>query len=213
MYELNLHRSIASIFGVVSGHCEVLREGEQVWAVIRRGAGPIGQWREGWTIESPSDWALIIMNPPPSKRQRKKLTQIRDQVESDEDADDGGYMNTRESNLDSRGRIFSVNVSPQKKSTKQPWAARRIWNPPVDLELGLDMDSLFYERVVDAEVYDVPQPQDEVVAQPTKKKQRRTLRTVCLITWSFYCSFKMKFSLVVTSSSILAEGVSTDFFG
>ncbi|KAE9401895.1 hypothetical protein BT96DRAFT_991729 [Gymnopus androsaceus JB14] len=87
-------------------------------------------------------------------------------------------MNTRESSSDNQGRIFSVSVSPQKKSTKRPWVARRIWDPPIDLELGLDTDSSLYEQAFEAEVYDAPQPH-HVVGQSPKKKQR-TLRTLRL---------------------------------
>lgn len=120
----------------------------------------------------------------PAKRRRRKA-QTRDTLDGSEEGseDDVGYMNTRESHSDNQGRLFSASVSPQKKSTKQRWATRRVWDPPEDLELGLDTDSKLYDRVVEAEVYDAPEV--EPVHRAPRRKQRRTLRTVGILLTRF----------------------------
>lgn len=113
----------------------------------------------------------------PRSNKRRRRNEIRDSINSDEDSgSDVGYMNTRESYSDDRGRLFSINVSPQKKSTKPSWATRRAWDPPEDLELGLDADPHVYDQAVEADVYEAPQS-DSIHKAPVRK-QRRTLRTV-----------------------------------
>lgn len=73
-----------------------------------------------------------------------------------------------------------MNVSPKKKTAKQSWSTRRAWDPPEDLELGLDADTQMYDQTVEADVYDAPQFEPDVDKRPVRK-QRRTLRTVCFL--------------------------------
>lgn len=138
----------------------------------------------------------------PNKRRRKNET--RDNLYSDDEGDDEGFMNTRESRFDNRGRLFSIAVSPQKKSVKQPWATRRVWDPPDDIELGLDTDTNLYDQTVEAEVYDAPPvdaPPVEVLNN-SGRKPKHTLRAVGLKTrWKYgHCMLIDLFSSYVLTS-------------
>ncbi|KAE9389507.1 hypothetical protein BT96DRAFT_1003149 [Gymnopus androsaceus JB14] len=97
------------------------------------------------------------MQPQRPTKRRQKRHEIHDPMDSDEEIIDSGFMNTCESNLDSSGRSFSINISPRKKSKKSAWATRRIWDPPDDLEVGLDTDSNLYDQAVEGDVYNDPQ--------------------------------------------------------
>lgn len=111
----------------------------------------------------------------PAKR-RCPTRHIRDTLDgSNVDSEDEGYMNTRESHSDFRGRFSSATMSPQKKSSKS-WATRCIWDPLKDLGLGLDTDTNLYDWAFEADVYGAPEL--EPVKDAPKRKQRRTLRTV-----------------------------------
>lgn len=111
------------------------------------------------------------MHGPSRKRRRKK--EIRDSIDSDCEEEDVGYMNTRETHLGARGRLLTMSVSPQKKSSKQPWMTRRAWEPPDDKEIGLDSDSHQYEDALDADVYNVPEVDQQFIQKP-----KRSLRSV-----------------------------------
>lgn len=111
----------------------------------------------------------------PPRKKRRHNNEIRDALDSDEETEEAGYLNTRASYLDSRGRTFVMSVSPQKKSTKARWEARRAWDLPDDTELGLDTNNHLHDQTIEGDVYNEPK-----VDKTPMRKPKRTLRTVCL---------------------------------
>lgn len=116
--------------------------------------------------------SLSLMHP---RKKRKHQNEIRDTIDSEDENSDNEFMNTRESRYDDRGRLLSMSVSPQKK-TKETWATRRAWEPPVDLEVGLDAEPHFSDQALDGGAYNGSglEPRKSV----TVRKQKRTLRSV-----------------------------------
>lgn len=147
----------------------------------------------------------------PQSRKRRRKNEIRDSIESEEDSSDGGYMNTRETHSDTRGRLFSINVSPQKKTTHRTWAARRAWDPPEDLEYGLDHEPDVYHQALDATVYEAPPVVG--VSKGAAHKQRRTLRAVSQFNLIDHPNDTIvDFKPAAASPSTVAKGVSTGLF-
>jgi hypothetical protein len=105
----------------------------------------------------------------------------QDRVEDREDYD---TVNTRSSQLGSRGQVITAPRSPQKGTSWTPTTT--TWGPQDDATLALEEDDLWVDAEVDREVFEIGWDNVTNVELPKKRQSKVSVRAQFRL-FLFFC--------------------------